>query len=70
MKKGNIGWWLKMEGDSVRKGDALCDVETDKATILLEATHDGVLVKILAPSNTQDVPWGKVRDALCDSHKR
>ena len=53
MTKGNVGAWKKKEGDAVRAGEVLCDIETDKATMGLEATDDGVLAKILVPAGSQ-----------------
>lgn len=53
MTKGNVGAWRKKEGDAVRAGEVLCDIETDKATMGLEATDDGVLAKILVPAGSQ-----------------
>jgi len=48
MDKGTILRWLKREGDPVRSGDVLCEVETDKTTMEYESTSEGVLLKILA----------------------
>lgn len=56
MEKGNLAQWLKKEGDTIKVGDALVEVEADKATIEVEAIADGVLAKILVANGTQDVP--------------
>lgn len=58
MESGSIASWALQEGDSFQAGDALCSVETDKATLDFEAQDDGVLAKILVPPGTQDVAIG------------
>ena len=55
MEKGNLAKWLKKEGDPVKAGDLLAEIETDKATMEFEATDEGTLGKILVPEGTQDV---------------
>jgi len=55
MEKGNLAKWLKKEGDKVKSGDVLAEIETDKATMEFEATDEGILGKILVPEGTQDV---------------
>ena len=56
MEKGNLAKWLKKEGDAVKAGDILAEIETDKATMEYEAVDEGVLAKILVPEGTADVP--------------
>src|SRR6201996_7463840 len=56
MEKGNLAKWLKKEGDKVKTGDILAEIETDKATMEYEAVDDGVLAKIVVPEGTADVP--------------
>jgi pyruvate dehydrogenase E2 component (dihydrolipoamide acetyltransferase) len=56
MEKGNLARWLKKEGDAVKVGDVIAEIETDKATMEYEAIDDGVLAKIVVPEGTQDVP--------------
>ena len=56
MEKGNLARWLKKEGDTIKSGDVLAEIETDKATMEVEAVDEGVLAKILVPDGTQDVP--------------
>ncbi|BAS00410.1 dihydrolipoamide acetyltransferase component of pyruvate dehydrogenase complex [Blastochloris viridis] len=56
MEKGNLAKWLKNEGDAVKTGDVLAEIETDKATMEVEAVDDGVLAKIVVPAGTTDVP--------------
>jgi pyruvate dehydrogenase E2 component (dihydrolipoamide acetyltransferase) len=56
MEKGNVAKWLKKEGDKVKSGDVLAEIETDKATMEVEAIDEGTLAKIVVPEGTQDVP--------------
>jgi pyruvate dehydrogenase E2 component (dihydrolipoamide acetyltransferase) len=56
MEKGNLAKWLKHEGDEVKAGDVIAEIETDKATMEYESIDDGVLAKIVVPEGTQDVP--------------
>ena len=60
MEKGNLARWLKKEGDRVRSGEVIAEIETDKATMEYEAADDGVLAKILVPEGTQDVAVNSV----------
>ncbi len=60
MEKGNIAKWLKAEGDAVKSGDILAEIETDKATMEVEAVDEGILSKILVPAGAQDVPVNQV----------
>ncbi|MEP9347517.1 pyruvate dehydrogenase complex E1 component subunit beta [Xanthobacter sp. KR7-225] len=55
MEKGNLTKWVKKEGDAVKSGDVLAEIETDKATMEVEAVDEGVLGRILVPEGTQDV---------------
>src|SRR6476660_5081505 len=55
MEKGNLAKWLKREGDAVKTGDVIAEIETDKATMEVEAVDDGTLGKILVPEGTNDV---------------
>src|SRR5882762_4783658 len=55
MEKGNLAKWLKKEGDKVKAGDILAEIETDKATMEYEAIDEGVIAKILVPEGTADV---------------
>jgi pyruvate dehydrogenase E2 component (dihydrolipoamide acetyltransferase) len=55
MEKGNLAKWLKKEGDAVKSGDIIAEIETDKATMEVEAVDDGTIAKILVPEGTQDV---------------
>jgi pyruvate dehydrogenase E1 component beta subunit len=55
MEKGNLAKWLKKEGDPVKSGDVIAEIETDKATMEVEAVDEGTLGKILVPEGTNDV---------------
>ncbi|RJF70368.1 pyruvate dehydrogenase complex E1 component subunit beta [Rhodopseudomonas palustris] len=55
MEKGNLSKWLKKEGDQVKSGDVIAEIETDKATMEVEAADEGTLGKILIPEGTNDV---------------
>jgi pyruvate dehydrogenase E2 component (dihydrolipoamide acetyltransferase) len=56
MEKGNLAKWLKKEGDQIKSGDVIAEIETDKATMEVEAVDEGVLAKIVVPEGTADVP--------------
>src|SRR6195256_4429290 len=55
MEKGNLTKWLKKEGDKVKSGDVIAEIETDKATMEFEAVDEGTMGKILVPEGTQDI---------------
>jgi pyruvate dehydrogenase E1 component beta subunit len=55
MEKGNLSKWLKKEGEAIKSGDVIAEIETDKATMEVEATDEGTLGKILIPEGTNDV---------------
>jgi len=60
MEKGNLSRWLKKEGDKVKPGDVIAEIETDKATMEVEAVDEGTLAKIVVPEGSADVPVNKV----------
>jgi pyruvate dehydrogenase E2 component (dihydrolipoamide acetyltransferase) len=60
MEKGNLAKWLKKEGDKVSPGDVIAEIETDKATMEVEAVDEGTLAKIVVPEGTADVPVNNV----------
>jgi pyruvate dehydrogenase E2 component (dihydrolipoamide acetyltransferase) len=60
MEKGNLSRWLKKEGDKIKPGDVIAEIETDKATMEVEAIDEGVLAKIVVPEGTTDVPVNDV----------
>src|SRR5205807_9645344 len=55
MEKGNLAKWLKKEGETIKSGDVIAEIETDKATMEVEAVDEGTLGKILVPEGTNDV---------------
>jgi len=55
MEKGNLAKWLKKEGDKIKSGDVIAEIETDKATMEYEAVDEGTLARIVVPEGTQDV---------------
>src|SRR5712664_1990873 len=56
MTEGKIARWVKSEGDAVKPGDVIAEIETDKATMEVEAVDEGTLAKIVVPEGTADVP--------------
>src|SRR6188472_2113127 len=60
MEKGNLAKWLKKEGDTVKSGDIIAEIETDKATMEVEAVDEGTIAKIVVPEGTADVPVNQV----------
>jgi pyruvate dehydrogenase E2 component (dihydrolipoamide acetyltransferase) len=60
MEKGNLAKWVKKEGDKIKSGDVIAEIETDKATMEYEAIEDGTLAKIVVPEGTQDVAVNSV----------
>jgi pyruvate dehydrogenase E2 component (dihydrolipoamide acetyltransferase) len=60
MEKGNLAKWLKKEGDKVKSGDIIAEIETDKATMEVEAVDEGTIAKIMVPEGTADVPVNQV----------
>lgn len=56
MTDGTLSRWLKAEGDTVESGDVLCEIETDKATMEVEAVDEGIIGKILVAEGTENVP--------------
>ncbi len=55
MTEGNLARWLKREGDAVAAGDVLAEIETDKATMEIEAVDDGILGRVLVPEGTEGI---------------
>jgi pyruvate dehydrogenase E2 component (dihydrolipoamide acetyltransferase) len=60
MEKGTLAKWFKREGDTVKAGDVIAEIETDKATMEVEAAEEGTLAKIVVPEGTADVPVNQV----------
>jgi len=66
MEKGNLSKWLKKEGDKVKPGDVIAEIETDKATMEYESIDEGTLAKIVVPEGTQDVPVNQLIAVLAE----
>ena len=66
MEKGNLAKWLKKEGDKVKSGDVIAEIETDKATMEVEAVDEGTIAKIVVPEGTQDVAVNDVIAVLAN----
>ncbi|MFA6966955.1 pyruvate dehydrogenase complex dihydrolipoamide acetyltransferase [Bosea sp. (in: a-proteobacteria)] len=60
MEKGNLAKWLKKEGDTIKSGDIIAEIETDKATMEVEAVDEGILAKIVVPEGTADVAVNEI----------
>jgi pyruvate dehydrogenase E2 component (dihydrolipoamide acetyltransferase) len=58
MEEGTLAKWLVKEGDAIKSGDILAEIETDKATMEFEAVDEGTLAKILVPEGTDGVKVG------------
>ncbi|HPF23161.1 MAG TPA: pyruvate dehydrogenase complex E1 component subunit beta [Hyphomonas sp.] len=66
MEEGTLSKWLKKEGDKVSSGDVIAEIETDKATMEVEAVDEGVLAKILVPAGTEGVKVNEVIAVLAE----
>ncbi|MFN3672340.1 MAG: biotin/lipoyl-containing protein, partial [Bosea sp. (in: a-proteobacteria)] len=60
MEKGNLAKWLKKEGDTIKSGDIIAEIETDKATMEVEAVDEGILARIVVPEGTSDVALNEI----------
>jgi pyruvate dehydrogenase E2 component (dihydrolipoamide acetyltransferase) len=60
MEKGNLAKWLKKEGDKIKSGDVIAEIETDKATMEFEAVDEGTLARIVVPEGSQDIAVNSV----------
>ncbi len=60
MTEGNLSKWLKKEGDSIKAGEVIAEIETDKATMEMEAVDEGILAKIIIPAGTENVPVNNI----------
>ncbi len=67
MEKGNLAKWLKKEGDTIKSGDIIAEIETDKATMEVEAADEGTLGKILIPEGTPGRRRSTRRSRYCSS---
>ncbi|MXQ84995.1 hypothetical protein E5288_WYG004074 [Bos mutus] len=66
MEEGNIVKWLKKEGEAVSAGDALCEIETDKAVVTLDASDDGILAKIVVAEGSKNIQLGSLIGLLVE----
>uniref|UniRef100_A0A8C5RHC4 Dihydrolipoamide acetyltransferase component of pyruvate dehydrogenase complex n=1 Tax=Laticauda laticaudata TaxID=8630 RepID=A0A8C5RHC4_LATLA len=66
MEQGNIMKWLKKEGETVNVGDALCEIETDKAVVTMESSDDGILAKIMKEEGSKNVRLGTLIGLLVE----
>ncbi|MFL6799765.1 MAG: pyruvate dehydrogenase complex dihydrolipoamide acetyltransferase [Xanthobacteraceae bacterium] len=66
MEKGNLSKWLKKEGDKVKPGDVIAEIETDKATMEYEAIDEGTIAKIVVPEGTQDIAVNQLIAVLAE----
>ena len=66
MTEGNLVKWNVKEGDEVRAGDVVAEIETDKATMEVEAVDEGVIGKIVVPAGTEGVEVNSVIAVLLE----
>ncbi len=66
MEEGTLAKWLVADGDEVRSGDVIAEIETDKATMEVEAIEDGKVGRILVPAGTQNVKVNAVIAVLLE----
>ena len=66
MTEGTLARWLVKEGDSVKSGDVIAEIETDKATMEVEALDDGVVAKLAVAEGTQNVAVNAVIAVLAE----
>lgn len=66
MEKGNLSKWLVKEGDDVHSGDVIAEIETDKATMEVEAADEGIVAKIIVPAGSHDVKVNTVIAVLAE----
>src|SRR3954471_19775358 len=70
MTEGKLSKWLKKEGDKVKAGQAIAEIETDKATMEVEAVDEGTLAKILVPAGTDGVKVNTVIAVLLEEGEK
>ena len=58
MTEGKLSRWLKKKGDKISSGDVVAEIETDKATMEIEAVDDGILYEITVDEGTENIPVG------------
>lgn len=69
MTEGNLARWLKKEGDKINPGEVIAEIETDKATMEVEAVDEGTLAKIIIPQGSQNVPVNSLIAVLIEEGK-
>lgn len=70
MEHGNLAKWLKKEGDAISAGDVIAEIETDKATMEVEAVDEGTLAKIVVPAGAQEVPVNSIIAVLLEEGEK
>ena len=66
MEKGTLAKWMVKVGDTVESGDVIAEIETDKATMEIEAVEEGTITQILVAEGTEDVPVGQLIAVLVE----
>lgn len=66
METGTIVKWMKKEGDPIQPGDALADIQTDKAVMTFEMDDEAILAKIIVPEGSKDIKIGELIALLVD----
>ena len=66
MEQGTLAKWLVKEGDKIKPGDVIAEIETDKATMEVEAVDEGTIAKLLVAEGTDEVPVGQVIAVLAE----
>ncbi len=69
MTEGNIAKWLKKEGDKISAGEVIAEIETDKATMEVEAVDEGIIAKLLVPAGTQGVQVNSLIAVLVEENE-
>ncbi len=70
MTEGNLAKWVKKEGDKISAGDVIAEIETDKATMEVEAVDEGIMAKILVPEGTEGVPVNSLIAVLIEEDEK
>ena len=70
MTEGNLTKWLKKQGDKISAGEVIAEIETDKATMEVEAVDEGIIVKILVPEGAEEVPVNSLIAVLVEEDEK
>ena len=70
MTEGNLTKWLKKQGDKISAGEVIAEIETDKATMEVEAVDEGIIAKILVPEGTEEVPVNSLIAVLVEEDEK